>query len=112
EDSMKLAHNLSFRAGLRYEFTTGWNEVAGRAANYIADANGVLLTDPGLGSSTFTDNKAKRLIGPRIALAWDPKGNGTTAVRAAFGVHYPLIDTFAFLLNPLPPNTPPFTSPG
>jgi len=103
EDSLKLAHNLAFRAGIRYEFTTGWNEVAGRASNYIADANGVLLTDPRLGSSTFTDNKAKHLIGPRIALAWDPKGNGGTAVRAGFGVYYTLIDNLAFLLNSLPP---------
>jgi hypothetical protein len=103
EDAMKLGHNLAFRAGLRYEFTTGWNEVAGRASNYVTDAQGVLLTDPRLAGSTFTKNNAKRLFGPRIALAWDPKGNGKTAVRAGFGVYYTLIDNLAFLLNSLPP---------
>ncbi len=35
EDSIKLRPNLTFQAGLRYEFTTGWNEESGRASNYI-----------------------------------------------------------------------------
>ena len=34
EDAIKLRPNLTFQAGLRYEFTTGWNEESGRAANY------------------------------------------------------------------------------
>jgi hypothetical protein len=103
EDSIKLRSNLTLRAGVRHEFTTGWNEVAGRAANYITDARGVLLTDTRVGSSVFTDNNAKRLFGPRIALAWDPFGNGKTAVRAGFGTYYTLMDALSFLLNSLPP---------
>ena len=42
EDAIKLRPNLTLRAGLRHEFTTGWNEASGRAANYVTDANGVL----------------------------------------------------------------------
>ena len=34
EDAIKLRPNLTFQVGLRYEFTTGWNEESGRAANY------------------------------------------------------------------------------
>src|SRR5262249_8099981 len=103
EDSMKLRRNLTLRAGLRHEFTTGWNEEHGRAANYIYDSNGVLLTDVQKGDSVFTKNNAKKLFGPRIALPWDPFGNGKTAVRAGFGIYYSLIDNLAFLLNSLPP---------
>src|SRR5438132_9200281 len=103
EDSMKLRHNLTFRLGMRQEFTTGWNEVAGRAANYVTDAQGVLLTDPQVGRSTFNPNNAKWLFGPRAALAWDPAGNGKTSIRAGFGIYYTLIDNLAFLLNSLPP---------
>src|SRR5215813_1363647 len=66
EDSMKLRRNLTVRAGLRHEFTTGWNEKFGRAANYITDVNGVLLTDPRLEESAFTKNNAKWLFGPRV----------------------------------------------
>jgi hypothetical protein len=103
EDSMKLSHNLTLRAGIRHEFTNGWNEKFGRAANYITDANGVLRTDPQIGTSAFTKNNGRSLWGPRGALAWDPFSNGKTAVRAGFGVYYTLIDNLSFLLNSLPP---------
>jgi hypothetical protein len=103
EDSMKLRRNLTLRLGVRHEFTTGWNEKFGRAANYVTDANGVLLTEPRIGKSVFTKNNAKSLFGPRIALAWDPFGKGRTAIRAGYGMYYTLIDNLAFLLNSLPP---------
>jgi hypothetical protein len=103
EDSIRLRRNLTVRAGIRHEFTTGWNEKFGRAANYITDANGVLLTDPNIGKSVFEKNHAKRLFGPRAAVAWDPFGKGKTAVRAGFGMYYTLIDNLSFLLNSLPP---------
>ncbi len=100
---MRVRRNLTVRVGLRHEFTNGWNEKYGRAANYITDANGVLLTDPQKGTSVFTENKAKWLFSPRVAVAWDPFGKGKTAVRAGFGVYYSLIDNLSFLLNSLPP---------
>jgi hypothetical protein len=100
---MKPFHNLTLRAGIRYEFTNGWNEKFGRAANYVTDANGILLSNPQIGTSAFTKNNGRSLIGPRLGLAWDPFGNGKTAVRAGFGIYYNLIDNLAFLLNSLPP---------
>ena len=103
EDAIKLRPNLTLRAGLRQEFTNGWNEASGRAANYLTDANGVLITTPAVANSVFTQNNAKKLFSPRVALAWDPFGNGRTAVRAGFGTYYSLIDNLAFLLNSLPP---------
>ena len=103
EDTIKLLPNLTLQAGLRHEFTTGWNEIAGRASNYIPDTTGVLLTNPRVGSSVYTQNNAKWLLSPRVGLAWDPFGNGRTAVRAGFGTYYSLIDALSFLLNALPP---------
>ncbi len=72
EDTIRLRPNLTLQLGLRHEFTTGWNEVAGRAANYITDSNGVLITDPRVGDSAFTKNNAKRLFGPRVGLGLGP----------------------------------------
>jgi hypothetical protein len=103
EDAIKLARNLTFQAGLRYEFTTGWNEESGRAANYLTGSNGVLITTPAVGGSAFTQNNATHLLGPRAGLAWDVFGNGATAVRAGYGMYYSLIDDLSFLLNSIPP---------
>ena len=103
QDSIKLRRNLTFQAGLRDEFTTGWNEKSGRASNYITGPNGVLLTAPLVGDSVYTQNNATHLFSPRVGLAWDPWGNQKTAFRAGFGTYYSLIDALTFLLNSLPP---------
>lgn len=103
EDAIRIRPNLTLQVGLRHEFTTGWNEVSGRAANYVTNQQGVLVTDPVVSSSAFTENNAKRLFGPRVSLAWDPFRNGKTAVRAGFGTYFSLIDDLSFLLNSIPP---------
>lgn len=103
QDSIQLRPNLTLRLGLRHEFTTGWNEWTGRAANFLYDANGVLLTDTLKGSSALTQNNSKWLFSPRVGLAWDPFGKGKTSIRAGFGTYYDLLDTLGFILKDVPP---------
>lgn len=104
DDTIKVTPRLTLEAGLRDEFTTGWNAVQGRAADYVTDpTTGILETNPVVGNSVFTTNNAKALYSPRVALAWDAFGDGKTVVRAGFGTYYSLIDDLAFLLNSLPP---------
>jgi len=103
QDEIKLRPNLTVRLGLRDEMTTGWNEVNGRASNYTFDQNGVILTQPGIGKSTFVENNAIALWQPRVGVAWDPTGTGRWAVRAGFGIHNDLQDNLANRLNSNPP---------
>jgi len=103
EDAIKLRPRLTIQLGLRHEFTTGWNEVSGRAANYVTNGSGILQTNPIVGSSIFTTNNAVKLFSPRIGLAWDVFGTGKTAIRAGAGTYYSLIDALSFLMNALPP---------
>ncbi len=105
QDDMHLLPRLTLMLGLRHEFTTGWNEISGRAANYMTDGNVRCSAHhtPRRKSSILTQNNMQRLFSPRVSLAWDVFGNGKTAVRAGFGTYYSMIDALNFLMNSLPP---------
>jgi hypothetical protein len=103
DDTIRVHRNLTLEAGLRQEFTTGWNEAYGKSSNYVFNSQGILATNPMLGNSVYTQNNAIRLFSPRFGLAWDVFGTGKTAIRAGYGMYYSLIDDLAFLLNSLPP---------
>jgi hypothetical protein len=102
EDAWKATPRLELRAGLRVESSTGWNEVQGRAANYDF-TDGVIDTNPTVGSSALSDNRAKFMPEPRVAFAWDVFGNGKTAVKGSFGLHRALLDTLDYRLDQAAP---------
>ena len=102
EDTIKLTPRLELRAGFRAESTDGWNEAQGRAANY-ALVNGVLQTQPVVGNSALSTNRAKFLPSPRVGFAWDVWGNGKTAVRGGFGLYHGLLDTLDYRLDQTAP---------
>jgi Carboxypeptidase regulatory-like domain len=102
DDVVKITPRLEVRAGFRSESTNGWNEAQGRAANY-AIVNGVLQTQPVVGGSALSVNRAKFLPDPRVGFAWDVWGNGKTAVRGGFGVYHGLLDTLDYRLDQTAP---------
>ena len=102
QDTIKVRPNLEVRVGFRFESTDGWNESHGRASNYTY-VNGVIQTNPFIGNSVFTVNRARFLPQPRVGLAWDPFGKNKTVIHAGFGIYNALLDNIDYRLDQTAP---------
>ncbi len=107
EDDLRVNPQLTISLGLRDEFSTGWNEAHGRAANY-AFTNGVINSTPNVGSSLFAVNNAKFLPQPRVGLAWTPVGP-ETVIRTGFGVYNDLQDALGYRADQDAPFNPTYS---
>ena len=79
QDSWHMRHNVTLNFGVRYdvEFPPKFKAPTG-----LAQTGYEFL---GLQKGIQTD---KNNFQPRIGLAWDPKGDGKTVVRASYGIFY------------------------
>ncbi len=109
EDVIRLSRKLTLSLGFRDEFSTGWNEAHGRAANYTFN-NGVISSQPRVGDSLFTTNNAKFLPQPRIGVAWSPFSS-KTVFRAGFGMYNDLQDALGYRADQNAPFNPTYSSP-
>ena len=109
EDTVRLGRKLTVTLGFRYEFSTGWNEAHGRAANYVYNG-GVISSQPQVGSSVFTTNNAKFLPQPRIGVAWSPFST-KTVLRAGFGIYNDLQDALGYRTDQDAPFNPTYSIP-
>lgn len=107
EDVLRPSPSFTLSLGFRGEFSTGWNEVHGRAANYTF-TNGVISSQPHIGSSLFTENNATFLPQPRLALAWSPLGP-KTVLRAGFGMYNDLQDALGYRADQNAPFNPTYS---
>jgi Carboxypeptidase regulatory-like domain len=109
QDTIRITPRLTLTLGFRDEFSTGWNEAHGRAANYTF-TNGVISTQPRISDSLFTINNAKLLPQPRVGVAWSPLGT-KTAFRAGFGMYNDLQDALGYRADQNAPFNPTYSTP-
>ena len=107
EDVIRLTPRFTLSLGFRDEFTIGWNEAHGRAANYTFP-NGIIATQPQIGHSIFTVNNAEFLPQPRIGLAWSPFSR-KMVIRAGFGMYNDLQDALGYRTDQNAPYNPTYS---
>jgi hypothetical protein len=107
QDVIRLSPRFTLSLGFRGEFSTGWNEAHGRAANYLF-TNGVISNQPRISSNLFTTNNAKFLPQPRVGFAWSPHSE-RTVVRAGFGMYYELQDALGYRTDQNAPFNPTYS---
>jgi len=107
QDTIRVTPKLTLTLGFRDEFSTGWNEAHGRAANYFF-TNGVINSTPHVSDSLFQNNNAKFLPQPRVGVAWSPF-SPKTVVRGGFGMYNDLQDALGYRADQNAPFNPTYS---
>ncbi|HEV2176245.1 MAG TPA: TonB-dependent receptor [Terriglobia bacterium] len=86
EDSWRVTPRLTVNYGLRYDTTFGLFTASGRSQL----SNPTLLTLQALGIplASGAPHDYRGAIAPRLGIAYTPGGNGSTVLRAGFGLFY------------------------
>lgn len=95
QDDWKVTRRLTLNLGVRYDVSFGPREMHNRYSNFDPFVVNPRTGLPGVlnyaGANgypeTFVDLD-KNNFGPRIGFAWDPKGDGKTAIRGGYGLIY------------------------
>jgi len=93
QDEFKYLPNLTFNLGLRWEFVTEISEAADRSSQLVN------LSDPSFTEGLPLFNSTGHQIQPRLGIAWDPFGNGKTAIRAGAGIFHNQLVAFWYNLS-------------
>lgn len=100
QDDWKVTRRLTLNLGVRYDTSFGGTELHNRASNFdpftVNPETRMLgvLNYAGAGSTPaqFVE-RDKNNIGPRFGFAWDPRGNGRTAIRGGYGLIYSMVES-------------------
>jgi hypothetical protein len=119
QDTWKATPRLTVNSGLRWEPYVPPYDEYGQSGffNRTAFDQGIRSTvfknapagllfagDPGVADNKSIGNKSWFRFAPRIGLAWDPRADGLTVVRASYGLFYdyPHFDWYGDLMNTAP----------
>jgi hypothetical protein len=101
QDTYKVRPSLTVTAGLRWEPTIWPHDIFHRGSqfsmeNFINNVHSTVYPNAPAGTLYFGDsgvpaaftNNHYRNFSPRIGIAWDPRGKGTSSLRMGYGILY------------------------
>ena len=96
QDNFRIFPRLTINLGLRWDIQTPTTDPLNRGTTFEEGVQSVAFPTAPVGALFFGDPGVTRGIvpvrwhhvSPRIGLAWDPKGDGKTSIRAGAGVFY------------------------
>jgi hypothetical protein len=96
QDDWRVTPNLTLNLGLRYEYETPIREDHNLLGNFDPRLGGLVQVGHQISSPYNPDHKQ---FAPRLGLAWDVTGKGTTVVRAGGGIVYDTISLETLLVQ-------------
>jgi hypothetical protein len=98
QDDWKVSRRLTLNFGLRHEYTGPLSEKSDRISNFIPSTG---LVRVGQGLDTLYERDWNNFA-PRFGFAFDPRGNGKTVLRGAYGLYYDAPSQDFFLVQSFP----------
>ena len=98
QDDWRVRKNLTLNVGVRYEMATTLSEVQGKLTNLaqitdrlpycgtLQPERTLIFGQPGCTGIAPLYNSNKLNFEPRFGFAWDPRGDGKTAIRGGFAM--------------------------
>ncbi len=94
QDDWRIKQRVILSLGLRWEYTGPVGEANNLIGNFVPGSQtGMEQVGAGL-SSAYTRSKTN--FAPRVGIAWDISGNGTTVIRAGGSLFYDMLPVKAF----------------
>jgi len=94
QDEWRVRRDLLVNYGIRWEFNKPPTEPGGR----VFVPNGPIVNNPGLVTFQHADswyqNNNLGALGPRLGIAWTPRGSSKTVIRAGWGISFDPLASF------------------